>query len=106
MINYCSERDITETRSQGAARNKIESYVEYGIQFPRTAFIWIILSRGPIVHRTICPLEHSEGMFRWVYDLTNDSELSLAKWDEQNVEHSTPSGPVSVSKGRAKRTSS
>ncbi|KAI0276654.1 hypothetical protein BGY98DRAFT_1177619 [Russula aff. rugulosa BPL654] len=30
----------------------------------------------PVVPRIIDPTKHSDGMFRWVYDLTNDSELS------------------------------
>lgn len=33
-------------------------------------------SLAPVVQRIIDPLKYSEGIFQWVYDLTNYSELS------------------------------
>ena len=48
--------------------NKIESCLEYKLL--RTAL-------APVVQRIIDPSKHSDGMFRWVYNLTSKSELSV-----------------------------
>jgi hypothetical protein len=53
--------------------HKIESYLD---TVPSDSIYSGLQSLAPVIQRIIDPSEHSDGMFRWVYDLTNNSELS------------------------------
>ena len=73
VIHRYRRKLLSGSQDHHSPLNKIESYPKYS---SLRQYLFFSHWAGPVVQRIIDPSKHSDGMFRWVCDLTNNSQFS------------------------------